>query len=47
LRILTACRPASLRHRNLRKVAPGGRPASKPPLQAAIKGGAGSPRRQA
>ena len=41
LRILTACRPASLRHRILRKVASGGRPASKPPLQPAIKGGAG------
>ena len=41
LRILTVCGLASLRHRNLRKVALGGRPESKPPLQSAIKGGAG------
>jgi hypothetical protein len=41
LRVLTVCGLASLRHRNLRKVARGGRPPSKPPLQSAIKGNAG------
>jgi len=41
LRVLTVCGLASLRHRSLRKVARGGRAPSKPPLQSAIKGGAG------